>query len=165
MNQHRVLAILLAGSISCAKPTAIETDALRMQRLASSGPVLDTEEYSNAFATTACGPTDFPGLALYLLDTSSKVIPPTTRYIRVTIYQDPRLLAHTRIEWRESRGPGEAVRCSAGSCGPVNSGRIDFGNIKTGKSVDGELNLHFTNGIQVHQRFHARWHPTRVICG
>jgi hypothetical protein len=63
-----------------------------------------------------------------------------------------------RCTRRRSRRSRAAV--GAGERRVVNSGRIDFGNINTGKSFEVELNLHFTNRIQVHQRFHARWHPT-----
>src|SRR6476619_7404134 len=68
LNQFRALAILLPISLSCAKPIAIDADAVRMPRLASSAlPQLATERYSHALAGYACGPTDGPALALYLL--------------------------------------------------------------------------------------------------
>ena len=37
----------------------------------------------------------------------------------------------------------------------MKSGHIDFGTVKAGKSLEGELDLLFTNGIRVRKRFHA----------
>jgi hypothetical protein len=159
MSQSKAIAIVFAASMSCARPVPAPVDMFRMHGL-------ETESYSHALAAHSCGPTDGPALTLYLLDTQSKVIPPSTRYVRVTVYQDPSLLAHQRIEWQGSAGLGEAVRCSPDSCVAVNSGHVNFGSIKTGKSVDGDADLHFSDGVQVRQRFHARWPRSRVVvCG
>jgi hypothetical protein len=127
---------------------------------------LDIERYSHAFATYACGPTDGPAFNLYLLDTNSKKLPPKRRYIRVTIYQVPELVAHQRLEWQAFPTFGQVVRCSDGSCLAANAGHIAFGNVKPGMSVDGEIDLHFTNGVEVRQHFRARWARTPVVvCG
>src|SRR5690349_4401105 len=127
----------------------------------------DVERYSHAFVSLACAPNDGPAFNLYLLDTRSKALPPKERYIRITIYQDPDLLAHQHLAWQAIPTFGQVVRCSDGSCLAANSGQIDFGTIKTGKSVEGELDLHFTNGVEVRQRFRSGWKSRRVVvvCG
>ena len=159
MNQNRALAILFVVSMSCARLVAASVDPFHLQRL-------DNERYSHALASLACAPTDGPAFNLYLLNTRSKKLLPEKGYIRITIYQDPALLAHQRLDWQAFPTFGQVVRCSDGSCLAANAGHIAFGNIKVGKSADGEIDLHFTNGVQVRQRFRARWPRTPVaVCG
>jgi hypothetical protein len=162
-----VVAILAAAEVNCAQraKTAPEPDPL-VERLASP-PLRDlqTTGFRYAFATPTCGATDGPAVALYLLDERSDAVPSmTTKYIRVKLDGDPALRAHSSINWRESRGP-QGVLCSGGSCVALNEGRIHFGAVKPGKSVEGELCLRFTDGSQIRKRFHAHWRPSRFICG
>jgi len=129
------MGILVAVDVGCArhaKPAA-DPDAEHIQRLAASAfGVLQTNGYSYAFVTGHCGPTDGPGMALYLLDQRHDAVPPTTKYIRVRIWQEADSLAHQKVQWQESRGPGDADICSAGSCAAMKSGHIDFGTVKAG---------------------------------
>jgi hypothetical protein len=161
------ITVLAVVGIHCARHSkrAAEPDP-QIQRLANSAfGVLQTSGFSHAFATADCGPTDGPAVAVYLSDERSDSVPPTTRYIRVRIWYDANLLAQERFQWQESRGPGEAVLCSRGSCAAMKSGHVDFGAVKAGESVEGELDFLFTNGIRIRKRFHAGWRPNRFVCG
>lgn len=161
------IAFVTFVGIACAPHSkrATEPDP-HIQRLANSAfGVLETSGFSYAFATAECGPTDGPAVAVYLSDERSDSVPPTTRYIRVTVWYDAKVLAQERVQWQESRGPGEAVLCSPGSCAAMKSGHVDFGAVNAGKSVEGELDFLFTNGIRIRKRFHAGWRPNRFVCG
>jgi hypothetical protein len=161
------IAIFIELAVACVHPAqrAADPELERIQRLARLSPLVVTDGYSYAFATGDCDPADHPVMALYLLDQHDDAVPPKTRHIRVRVFEDPASLTHQRIQWHESRGPGVAYLCSNGSCDAMTFGHIDFGVVKPGKSLEGELDLRFTNDIRVRKRFHARWLPTVGMCG
>jgi hypothetical protein len=72
-RRHLLFGILAlpGGGTGCAShaPPTLDPDKARIERLAGSAfGVLQTDGFSYAFATPACGPTDGPAITLYLLD-------------------------------------------------------------------------------------------------
>ena len=156
----------LAAACVHPAPPAADPEQQRTEKLVSRlSPLVVTNGYSYAIAIGDCDPTDHPALSLYLLDEHQDAIPSKTKHIRVRVWQAPALLAHQRVKWQESRGPGEAALCSNGACDAMTSGQIDFGVVEAGTSVEGELDLRFTNDVRVRTRFRARWLSTGAICG
>jgi hypothetical protein len=172
-TQPRILfaaAILAATEINCAKPTpTVDPDQDRVDRLVTRAygvPV--TEGYSYAVATVVCGQAGSRDVAIYLLDHSSDPIPPLTgRYLRLTLFtawEEAGSLAHQSFRWQASRGPGDAVLCSAGACAAMNQGRVDIDAVRTGHWIEGNLDLRFTNDMLVRRHFHATWWtPATVV--
>ena len=162
------IVLLMTFAAACVHPAqpAADPEQQRIDRLVRRlWPLVVTDGYSYAFATGDCDPTDHPALALYLLDEHRDAIPPKTKHIRVTVWLPPASLAHQSVNWHESGGPGVAALCSNGACDAMTSGHIDFGTVEAGKSVEGELDLQFTNDTRVRKRFHARWLRRGLICG
>lgn len=162
-------ALIVAVTAGCSQPKPItDPEQERIDRLTRRlVPELVTKGFSYALAAGDCGPTDLPAMSLYLLDDHEDAVPPRTqsKYIRVRVFLEPAALAHERVEWRSSRGPGVAELCLNGSCDAMTDGYIDFGDVNVGHSIEGELDLRFTNDVRVRKRFGGHWSQRPVICG
>jgi hypothetical protein len=168
MKALAAMLFVVALSAGCHHPKRVaDAEQERIDRLTRRlVPLLVTDGFGYASATGDCGPADHPAMALYLLDSDDDTIPskPNPKYIHVRVYLEPASLAHERVQWSSSAGPGVAELCSEGSCYQMTSGSIVFGKVKQGKSVEGELDLRFTNHVRVRKTFHAHWLQTDRIC-
>jgi len=136
----------------------------RIEKLrASAFGTLQIGGFPHSFATPECGPGDGPGFSIYLLDTRRKNVTPNDSYIRLTIYNDAKALEGASLKWEASLGPGVGEWCVKGTCAAIREGQVDIGAVNT-ETIDGEIDLLFTNTIRVRQRFQARRLHTVLIC-
>src|SRR5262245_3187439 len=86
------LALSAATAGACAghaKPAAVDENEERIERLATRlRPVAPSKAYPYAFAVGECGPTDHPGMSIYLVDKPDKDVPPHAGYVRVSVFLD-----------------------------------------------------------------------------
>jgi hypothetical protein len=168
MNARRhigIWVIVTVGIGGCGHPKP-DPEQERLDRLTRRlVPTLVTKGFSHAFAMNDCGPSDGPAMAIYLLDQHDDAIPPKTAYIRVRLDFEPATFDHESALWERGRGLGIGELCSHGACQAISSGRIDFGEIKAGKSVEGLLDLSFTNDVRVRTKFRGRWVNRPYVCG
>jgi len=144
--------------------TPVDPEQARIERLARRlNPVVSANGLSHALARGACGGGDQAGVALYLLDSHEKVVPPKGVYVEVKVYSTSGPLSHQRFDWQDGKGHGSAELCAGGECTDVTSGYVQLGDVAPGRSVKGELDLRFTNKIRVTERFNARL--PGFICG
>src|SRR5947199_3009513 len=97
-----LVAVSAAIQVDCSPPPkpVVGPESGRVDKLmASAVGVLQTEGFSHSFATYACGPTDGPAWTVYLLNTRSQAVPPTTDYIRVTMNGTADEVAHQTVSW------------------------------------------------------------------
>jgi len=86
------------------------------------------------------------------------------KYVIVTVWVDSRELANTTYVWRVPQGGyGTGALCGEGNCASIVSGRLEFGDVDS-HGASGERLLQFTNGVQVHKRFRARWRDALGLC-
>jgi hypothetical protein len=92
--------------------------------------------------------------------------PPPTRHVRVTIWKSQAELARHVFRWPANRGSGAAALCSSpDSCEPANEGEITFGAVVDNSSIEGELDLRFSESNRVRRAFKAAWRPRVIGCG
>jgi hypothetical protein len=159
-----LLLVAVLTACSHPKPTGERERIDRLTRRLV--PHLVTKGFSKASAVGDCAPTDGPAMTVYLLDVDDHGIPPKPPYIRVTVDIDPVVLSESSVDWQNGgRGPGIAELCSLQSCHAISSGRIDFGIVSAGQSVEGRVDLRFTNNVRVVTAFRGRWVNRPYICG
>jgi hypothetical protein len=158
-----VVAIVVG--LACSHhPQDIDPNDARIETLrASAFGTRQIGGFPHSFATPECGPGDGPGFSIYLHDTRREKVTSNDSYIRLTIYNDAKVLEGASLEWGASRGPGVGEWCVKGTCAAIREGQVDIGTVNT-ETIDGEIDLLFTNTIRLRQRFHARRLHTVLIC-
>ncbi len=157
--------IVMAASVACGDHT--DPNHARIETLkASAFGTLQTSGYPYSFASFACTPTDGLAVDIYLLDSQRENVTPDDTHIRVTIWQAAEKLSETTSRWQASRGPGTGEICVRGTCAAMTDGHVDVGKVNA-ETIEGEIDLRFTNDIRVRQRFRARFlsRQRRVVCG
>jgi hypothetical protein len=156
--------IVIAASVACGDHT--DPNHARIETLkASAFGTLQTNGYPHSFASVACTPTDGLAVDIYLLDSQRENVMPDDTHIRVTIWEAADKLSETTTRWQASRGPGTGEMCVRGTCAAMTDGHVDVGRVNA-QTIEGEIDLRFTNDIRVRQRFRAPFlRRRRIVCG
>ncbi len=172
MNGHRerqvfmlwVAVFLTVTGLACTR----QTDPAAGAEASNHAPPVSVVSgpFSYAFATRDCAPWDGPAVVVYLLDSPSDAVPPPTRHVRVTIWKSQAELARHVFRWPANRDSGAAALCSSpDSCEPANEGEITFGAVVDNSSIEGQLDLRFSESNRVRKAFKAAWRPRVIGCG
>ena len=156
--------IVIAASVACGDHT--DPNHARMEAVrASAVGTLQADGYPHSFAVSDCGPTDGLAVDIYLVDSQRENVTPDDTHIRVTIWEAAEKLSQTTSRWQASRGPGTGEMCVRGTCAAMTDGHVDVGKVNA-ETIEGEIDLRFTNDIRVRQRFRAGFlRQRRIVCG
>jgi hypothetical protein len=131
-----------------------------------SAPVEPPKGLPHALATSSCGPTDEPGVAIYLSAGPVEVLQPLVPFVRVHV---PALEFSVRAGqvWRVGTSGSEATGWLYRRADePIIAYRGEIGFTETASSeVRGYVDLSFTNGTRIRGRFNAVWEPRPIVCG
>jgi hypothetical protein len=165
LRLHRIGLIVMAA-------TAIGGGRASAASLPDTAPS-SAVTYDYSFITNICSPTDFSGVAVYLLNSRSTTVPPVGEHVRVEMWGALGTFAHKMFRW-PGGGPtfdyakpalGDVRLCAAsGLCRSASEGYVVLDGVAPYRvtpthPVEGELDFQFDNGQKVRQRFKAAVGP------
>jgi hypothetical protein len=166
--RQRVVGAFSGGFMTLIRRTGFAIVAVILSACSSDGIAAPPPGFTNAAATSDCGPADGPAVAIYLASAELRSLPPqpATPYIRIWLPRD--LSELPGKTWTLAGAKSEVgVWLYTGATNPelASGGFVVIKSVEADNSIRGTMAVQFPSG-RVSGGFNATWIPqTGPICG
>ena len=141
--------VLALSAASCAEPISPWAEVL-----------------THAVATSACGPTDGPAIAIYLSHAPVQPPPPSAPYLRMNIWHPLEGLAVRSWSLVGSQVDGAAVYHSTASEHEfATRGKVSITRVESDSTIHGIADVTFPGAGRIRRHFEAVWFTQAQLCG
>jgi hypothetical protein len=132
----------------------------------TSDVIVDLNEIPFAQAIASCGPADGPTVEVFLSATAFDN-PPAAPYLRLVFPASLSQLKAQRFPVDGKYDAAYALKVEGGSnaIATATSGALTVNAVRADSTIDGAIDVRFTDGTRVRQSFLAAWRGRRILCG